>query len=853
MKLKRNNKPTFFKAVLIVTLLCSFLTFRFGSRNTQNVARQTASVAKPSSVEVAPATPAVPPVVPELPFRSVPDPVVKPEVPKKSATSPKKRFSTQKQSLRLQKWKEKEDALTKLIDNELSSFDTVSDAVDIHGPVDDLVAGGFNERLELGEDILFASNGERTSVLVLPTTKEEKQETFAVIGTIKKDDFEEIKAALATIKEQDAQINKKEEEKNILVIPKEMSKPLVAKSIEPAPKKAMLREETENTQASPSNVEESTPNPKEQDEEDEEDEPTLAAPTPKVPDLSPMEASMAPELTNNQFISTAKRLLKEQLSNQKTVATQTTKELPPPTKPSDPDITLPYVEKLHGTLYVDEDLNRWLITNKGHIELSLHRLGSRNPEDTIKLFDYHYPEREFAHDTSKMEGKYQLTANIYAQKDKTPYLQISYPKALSPENFGEKAAFYLKMQKERTLERENPVLNVTVFEAASGNYRQAKAIASADIRIVGLEAFGSFRTDNEGNARIENIPLKSDLMLDVSAPGFYPTRKVVPIIGTSSYTTISLIERQKVDAITGFFTKKPQDDRKAIIFGRVFDPESRKPLVDDQIMLSNRKGRALYFSALPDTGLTSTTSTGMFAFMNVEPAFRALFRTKSTHALPMHLLPGYGYFADLGRGGKKSFKAVVTDPVQNQTIFGTASTIGSNKYYSESDDSGKFEIKDVDLPTGNVTIEFRAKDYPVTWYTLPWDTRESSRTQKLYILEKELIYESAMSFARVRPEKHKGIIVGGADAGFFDTKSRCVTAELYTSSGNRAEAEKGPYLLYERSNPKDSPCLTKNKPGFAFYNLDAGEYILTLKSQSGKYLSSQIVRVGADRLSVVVR
>ena len=210
MKLKKNNKPTFFKAVLIVTLLCSFLTFRFGNRNTRNVSSQTAAVEKPALPDVTPQTPVAPPVVPALPFNSVPTVAKEPEKPQKKAAAPKKRFSTQKHSLKVQKRRANEAALAKLMDEELAVFDTASDALDIHGPMEDLVAGGFNENLNQGEDVLFASTGERQPVLVTAEAKEEKQETFAVIGTLKKDDFEEIKMALAAIKEQDAQINQKE-------------------------------------------------------------------------------------------------------------------------------------------------------------------------------------------------------------------------------------------------------------------------------------------------------------------------------------------------------------------------------------------------------------------------------------------------------------------------------------------------------------------------------------------------------------------------------------------------------------------------------------------------------------------
>ncbi len=851
MKLNRHFKSSFSKTILIGVVACSFLTFRFGKvhapkSTAKRVVNQLpqVSVSKPAPL---PELPNVQPVT-TPPVASATNVQEKPN--KESA--PKKHFTVQKHSLKWKQLKAKEAALNNLIEEELASFDAATDALDIHGPVEDLIASGFIENSQT-EDSLFASNGEKRPVLA--NVLEEARETFATEGTFTRESFDEIKSTLASIKQEDLEINQAapDEEKNVLVVSKTITKPLVAKEITNVPSKVKLQAEKDTNQSSPSSVESNTVSePKEpNDDDDDDDEPILAAPVKRIPSLSPMQASMAPELTGSQFVAPTKRVVTPKttaVTNQHTMSSQSSI----PNDSDDSDVP-PQTNKLNGTLYVDDELDHWLTSNKGHIELSLHRFGSRNPEDTIKLFDYTYPEREFEHDTSGLEGKYQLAANIYSNSDKTPYLQILYPKMLSAENFGEKAAFYLKMQASKTPQREVPVLNVTVFEAANGNYRQAKPVESADIHIVGLESLGNFRTDKEGNARIENIPTQSELLLEVSASGYYPTRKIVPVTSTSAYATVSLIEKQKVDTITGFFTKKPQDDRKALIMGRVFNTENRRPLADDQISLSNRKGHALYFNALPDTNLTSSTSTGLFAFMNVEPAFRAIFRSKSQHALPIQPLPGYGYFADLGRGGKKSIKAVVTDPVQNQTVWGSATTIGSNRNPSESDEKGRFEIKDVDLPTGNVTIEFRAKDYPVTWYTLPWDTREATRTQKLYILEKELVYESAMSFARVRPEKHKGIVVGGADAKFFEAKNKCVKVELLNNKGQALEVEKGPYLLYEKSNPKDSPCLTKNKPGFAFYNIEAGEYILNWKNQTGTYLSSQIVRVGADRLSIVVR
>jgi hypothetical protein len=64
--------------------------------------------------------------------------------------------------------------------------------------------------------------------------------------------------------------------------------------------------------------------------------------------------------------------------------------------------------------------------------------------------------------------------------------------------------------------------------------------------------------------------------------------------------------------------------------------------------------------------------------------------------------------------------------------------------------------------------------------------------------------------------------------------------------------EHGPFSLSQIPKSNAAYALTATDPGFAFFNLAPGEYLLKMKDENGKAFRSHIVRVGVERVSVVV-
>ncbi len=871
MKLKETFKPTFPKAILFAVSLCAFLMLRYGAFTNSHSARVARIIpsAKAAAHKEVPSL-QTPPVAQETKSASIIVPKTAPLqiVPKKRFTLQRiKRSRVAKRQI-ARKAFVTSPALAQILKLEEKTFESNTEALNIQGPLEDFVTLGMSEDSQPTEQPYnanyFAENIQTLEVLVAEESIPVEPELLVQEPIVKKNSFTEIRASLEQMKAQEVAVIPAPAKPEPTLVRRNLvlSKPLKVASSNPSPEHSTPATET----LAPSTVTE--PDVRRESEDDsEEEEPTFVQPKKQSPNLSPMQASVAPELSNS-FSQIGSSIAK---SIQKT-----TTSLPPSVTTQNPEVQTVSVDTqkhsqvvnqeppihpsgdiLIGNLFADTRADQWMTENRGSVELSLHKYDSyTNPDDWIQI-PYDSRDKSFTYDSSQLVDRYELVARVFTGKAAAPAATVIYPTILGPENFRQKVSFHLKGEDfVRNRNSDTPgklTLNLTVFEGATGNYRHPKAIESADVTLVGLESYGHFKSDKDGNVRIENVPAHSQLLVDVSANGYYPTRKIVPTTDTHAYGTVQMIERQKVDTITRYFTKKPQSENRALMFGRVYHPNTGRPVQDDEVFLSGRKGHALYFSALPDTSLTRSTSTGLFSFLNVEPVFRAVSRAHSNHAFPTQFLPGYAYYTEFGRGGKKAFKAVVTDPVQkNKVVHGFASTIGSVKGQFGSDEKGAFTIENVDLPTGNITVEFRAKDYPVTWYTLPWSSRDAEKTYQLYTLEKELIYESAVTFARLKPAKHKGILVGGVAASVFKKAKSCIRAELLDIHGKPLAEEKGPYLLYERSNPTEV-CLTKNSSGFAFYNLDPGEYVLNWKDAAGTVLSTQVVRAGADRLSIVVR
>ena len=291
------------------------------------------------------------------------------------------------------------------------------------------------------------------------------------------------------------------------------------------------------------------------------------------------------------------------------------------------------------------------------------------------------------------------------------------------------------------------------------------------------------------------MPSRSELLVEVTANGYFPTYKTVPTFATNVYAPIYLVSRDKVETITRSFTKSPQREQNGILMGRVFDPGTapRKP-VRRYISRSARKRFTSVSVAFSGPELSATSENGLFAFFNVTPSFRSLLHNEQP-ALLAQVRPGTADFMDLGRGGKRSLSGQIMDPFSGTMPPAAVKIVGEDRTRIETDEKGEFRIPEVDLPPGVVTLEVVAEGYPITWHTLPWNARERDQKRSLFMVEKDLVKEGAASVAHLKLERSRGTVIGGADASFFSHGETCVHVVLEDGNGNRLPQGTGPYPL----------------------------------------------------------
>lgn len=513
--------------------------------------------------------------------------------------------------------------------------------------------------------------------------------------------------------------------------------------------------------------------------------------------------------------------------------------------------------KVYGVLHFDSAMADWLEKAQGHVELYLRAVGSRDPQDVI-FIDYQFPAKRFELDAQGLEGEYHLLASVYIPREVRAIGEIQYDKPISVENYKEKVIFKLTkdefdQSRKRTRNKAAGVsLTVSVFEGAAGDYRNPPVIAGARLRFVGVFAWGSYLSDSEGTIRVPRIPTHSELLVEVTAGGYFPSYRIVPVFDTSAYAAIYLVSRDKVDTITQYFTKSPQKGTHGILMGRVFDPKTRRPLAGESVSLSFRKGRAIYFGAFPDPKLSSTSDTGMFGFFNVLPSFRSIEREgNDKRAYLTEIRANSASYIEIGRGGKRDFVGKLQDPFTGQVPPAKIRLVGDPDFETHSAEDGSFTIDDIDIASGVITVEVEAPGYPRSWHTQSWNVQQPEKPRTLFLMDRELI-ESAKAVAGLKMTPRTGSIVGGAENSLFGKGATCARVRLLTSEGQEVPPIHGPYPLSAQAKTEGPLCLTSAHPGFGFYNLTSGQYLLVWENRKGVAFRTRVIHVGIDRVSFLV-
>ncbi len=519
---------------------------------------------------------------------------------------------------------------------------------------------------------------------------------------------------------------------------------------------------------------------------------------------------------------------------------------------------------LFGRVSLAPDLDAWLTKEKGHIELYLQPVKSRDPQGT-RFLSFHFPQDSFRESAEVLKGRYRLIAGVFRPGDiDSPYAEIVYPEEINALTARSQVKFYLSTQNFKVVsspsggERNRVKIFISLFQGASAEYDTPTSIAGAEVKVLGFPEYGTLRSDSEGNLEVPHFPSHSQMIVEVRAKGYYRTFRTVPVFGGDVHVPVYMVQKHQV-ALLGALVQAPQNESLSVAMGRVFDPETRNPLAGQTVDLKDQpsnRGHYFQFFGTPDTTRT-TTSTGFYSDFNIQPAFRYWLRPESTQrTFRMNVEASAAYYTELGRGGSKSFFGRLVDANGGKVVGASIWLVGDEGFEAVSGDDGVFEVPGIDFPSGVIALDVKAPGYRLTRHTVEWNPRQTAATKDLFMV-KEHFVEQGLELARSRvfgpPSRQKqasGSIIGGAYGSLFQEEAGCLEVELWSSKLNKVvDSEHGPYPLVGSS---EKLCVSQSHPGFTYLNLPPAEYLLKWKSASGKALGSRVVHVGMDRDSVCV-
>jgi hypothetical protein len=537
----------------------------------------------------------------------------------------------------------------------------------------------------------------------------------------------------------------------------------------------------------------------------------------------------------------------------------------------------PFESDLYGRVTFSSEFSAWLSAQKGHVELYLQPVGSRDPQGT-RYLSYRYPQSDFRDKAASLKGRYRLVAGIYRVQDVDgPYAEAVYQEEVNARTARGHLRFHIESRdlkvtsQASSSDRRHATVHLSFFEGASADYREPHEIADAEVRVIGYEKeYGILHADASGNLAIAAVPTHSDLAIEVRAKDYYRTFRTIHVFGSDAHLPVYMVSKDKVAAMTRALVGVRQGQSAALIMGRVFDPESRNPLEHERIELTDHPSQnGSYFSFFGEPGRTS--STGFYSFFNVAPAFRYVTRPDvDKRALRLYMRESSAYYVELGRGGMRSFHGRLTDPNLNGTTGNVAGAkirlVGDDSFETRTGPDGRFEIPGIDFPSGMLAIDIEAPPqgpaYSLTRHTVAWNPRQAASVQDLFVVQDRFVSHSLNSAyssdfgpnpVSIERSTASGNLIGGAYGALFDQAPNCLGVQLWSVDTGLPVAEgHGPYPFIAGTGGSGPLCLTRSAPGFTFQNLPPGEYLMKWTSENGHSIGSRIVHIGMGRDSISV-
>lgn len=514
---------------------------------------------------------------------------------------------------------------------------------------------------------------------------------------------------------------------------------------------------------------------------------------------------------------------------------------------------------VQGRFTADDAMDAELESMAGHVELQLIPVSPKTEDQehpVIRRFRYPGTEK-FEIPKGLIHGEHRLYARVYKGDETFPKATIPYHSNVS-EFVRENVKFHLtKSEYDRYLNFESNVptnerfLYVTVAKALEGNREEPERIKNARVRIVGYpDGENNFRNLSDGDLndgvyKLARVPSRSEFLIEVEADGYLRTDKVHATFGTDSKTTIYMLSKNTVEAARQWATPGlPLDAEKAVVFGRVFDARvAGKTIAGERVSMEYRNGPTIYFgSVFPDMGARMTTESGIFAFFNLVPSVRAIYReTVGKMPILMSLRKHSGYLVDLGRGSFKNLRGQLFDTLNNLHPEALVSIHRQKDVAKiETNGTGGFEVRNVDVSNDVVMLKVENEHYPTFLYPIPVDTRANISGLNLFMLDQRR-YDEVLQDLPGGIISGKGHVLGGAEASLFSQSPDCLRIELTDLEGVKVDSSHGPFPW----GGSTSTCFDQNNPRWAFKNL-YGRYTARWVDKKGRTVRSHVFLVDAD-------
>jgi hypothetical protein len=583
-----------------------------------------------------------------------------------------------------------------------------------------------------------------------------------------------------------------------------------------------------------------------------------------------------------------------------------------------------------GVFSVDEHIEQFLNRYKGYIKLYFVPvdIADRKPSDTIEIKKFRFPPPvdesgneivsydasgrprpadEFWEDAKKFRGRYVLAARAFINGATSKIAEIKYrensqseePALFSWENWKKRVRFHLTAEEfehhvkyEKNIPSHEMVIRTTVFGETIYNSKthltenerydgldKIPRVQHARVQLVGEPQTATY-TDSDGDARLANLTSRSEVEVEVSAPGFLPTKVAVMMSDSGiKNPVIKLLSTDKLAALTAR-TRNPLAPGNAVLLTQVRDSVSHRPApgrVIDLLRPRNIKNDFSYLDKTVDSLSPVTDLDGYTGFLNVAAGGVRFLKDELTKRVMLQNVEfNHAYHLDIGDSELRNFYGVIFDPATKHAVSEAMVRMAGDMDFSvTTDPEGRFEIPNIPF-SGPIVLDVERKgpsasqNYPRTRHTVWFDAEEPNVTHPLRVFSEEYLKERVFGVMPSQ-EKGKATILGELDSSFFEKLSETdfvtVQLRLETINGFRpdgtelSEAEKEALKVIppdqeyswgdvDKGHPRDRLDVRHRR--WAYPSVPSGFYRVEYRLNGQSILRRHLIFVGIGTPNILV-